>query len=94
VTAEWPCVGIPIAKQAPRPRRHFAATLVSLDAANALKTAEDMILLLLRLCGIPEQRLPHELHYRTGNVCPFELPRCLGFASRFAGISVTKEILE
>lgn len=44
------------------------ATLVPADAANALRTAEDMILLFLRLRGTPEHRLPHELHVWTGKM--------------------------
>jgi len=41
-------------------------TLVPADASTALETAENMLLLLFRLRGIPETRLPQELHSWTG----------------------------
>jgi len=35
---------------------------------SALEVAEDMVCELLRIRGIPEERLPHALHMWTGRV--------------------------
>jgi hypothetical protein len=53
-----------------------------------------MILLLLRLCGIPEQRLPQKLHGRTGKVWPVDFRAVSVLPTVSLEFSVTNEILE
>jgi hypothetical protein len=38
------------------------------DAVNALEIAESMVCALLRLRGVPEDRLPHAIHLWTGRI--------------------------